>query len=238
MAIGIGVAIAAILHGLGVVGTKVWEATKSFVGWMIGVMPGPLKFFFFLYMLLFLASTIMPVFLGTGFSCTSDGEAYEINFLTLQAKSSYIDSMAEICAPTDYELTFSDYTEAMSGNPVQKAVLTIKRIWQTWTQYREGNYTSVDPLCEEFDALYDLEDNSTDVSIKDTVLKYYGEPIIQEGYEKVIKIGCSQNREGEWYPSLLFYTIDLLSYQLWLLLGVVGAIVPFSFRWYRIVMKR
>lgn len=229
--------ITALLQGIKVIGTATWEATKSFVGWLINVMPKPLRFFFFLYMLLFLVSTIMPIFLGTSFSCASDGQVYKINFVTLNSRSTYIDQMAKICSPTDNELEFSDYVEGVSGNFIQKALINIKFLWNSWTQFRQGNYTEVEPLCDEFDDLLALGDNATDVAIKDTVLKYYGETLDQKGHEKVVTVGCSQNREGEWFPSLLFYTIDLLSYKLWLLLGLVGAIVPLAFKWYGMILK-
>src|SRR3990172_2820174 len=86
-----------ILSGVGNFFGKVWDISRQLVSWMFNVMPKPLRFFFFLYMVLFLASVAVPKFLGTGYSCDSMGNAYKINIVTLYATEQEINTLASVC---------------------------------------------------------------------------------------------------------------------------------------------
>lgn len=238
---GLGIIIGAIIHGIAVVGGKVWNMTRDFVSWLFGVMPGPLKFFMFLYMIMFLLSSIMPVFLGAGNSCSTTGDIYKINPFEIRAKTVYMNNMVKVCTGSDAGLTtFGDFVEeAAEGGVWQRTWMTIKRVWGIWVAWgeaQESNFTAnitLDPFCTEFNSL-----NISDESItRDFVLTEWGTPIDQEGYENIIHIGCTKDREGDYFPTIQFYTVDIFDFKLWLLIGLFSVLITFAFKWYHQTMK-
>jgi len=240
MAIGILSAIGAVIYGVGKVLGKTWEVTKDFVGWLFSVMPKPLKFFVFLYMIIFLITLLMPKFLGTGFECDTNGNVYKINFIKMYATGKYVDNLAIICGaeedeepltelPTfvDMVLTFIDWFKGIFTN--------IPGFWNIYNSYAisDTNMTQAE-LCYAWRTAISTNQTPT----KDFVLINFGERLYQRGYEQVVHVGCSRDNDGEWYQTLHLYNLDLFNFEMWLLIGLVGALVPFAFRWYRIVLKR
>lgn len=232
----VGAIIGAIWVGISTITGKLWTATKDLISYLFDVMPKPLKFFVFLYMIVFVISSIMPVFLGVGNSCDSYGNAYKIGFLDLQMKSNYVNAMANVCSGVqDTETEFGSFVNSLNfGRMLERIYVTVKRTWGIWSSVRAGNYNNLDPECAEFREL-----NYTNSTVtRDIVLQEWGTKVNQVGYENIVHIGCSQDRNGDYFPSLQFYTLDLFNFEMWLLIGIAGALIPFALTWYRTTLKR
>ena len=108
-------AIGLIIHGIGTVAGTTWKVTKDLVGWLFHVMPPMMKFFFFLYFIIFLIGTIIPVFLGTGFQCTTDGETYKMDFVEVNQKIGYVEDLAEVCAQQNLNVPDNEQEWSLFG---------------------------------------------------------------------------------------------------------------------------
>ena len=229
--------IGAIVHFIGQAVGKTWDVTRDFISWLFGVMPTPLKFFFFLYMIVFVLATIMPVFLGAGNACDSYGNAYKINFVTLTYETDRLDTLAELCSGNQsVTVTFTEFLRNVAN---LKEVSTgfwnyLKNIWDEFTLHRQSGIYANTTECIEF---YTMANTTSEISARDVVLQEYGTKLNQGGYKNIVHIGCSQNKDGEYFPSLNFYNVDLFSLEMWLLIGIAGLLIPFAFKWYRMIIK-
>lgn len=230
---GILAVIGAITHGIGTVLGKTWDVVKSFTSWLFAVLPRPLKFFFFLYMIIFVTSVIMPKFIGTQFACDSSGEVYKINFLDMYVKSKYVDAIAEECQyeeAVQEESSFFFVDWLLSLREWGKKTFSFYGVYQVYT--KTGNVSDM----VGYDICSELKGNDT--INRDYVLQYFGEKPEQKDYRQVVHIGCSQDDEGEYYTSLHFFNLDIFNFEMWLMLGIIGLIIPFAFKWYSWVHKR
>jgi hypothetical protein len=234
----IGTILALIFTGITTAIGKAWDATKDFVNWFFSVLPRPLKFFFFLYVALFLVSIIMPAFLGINFTCDSYGNPYKINFIKLRAYEQYADQLASICGydtETNIPLTELPSFIDMVKNFLIKLMKGVTQFVippSYWTVFNDINTTQAE-LCNEYYYQVGLAENMT----RDFVLHTWGENTVQTDYRQVVHIGCSLNNDGEWYQTLKFFNIDIFNFEMWLLIGVIGAIIPFMWKWYSWVHK-
>jgi hypothetical protein len=84
-----------------------------------------------------------------------------------------------------------------------------------------------------------LSGNSTALE-HDNSLIVLGSPTYKEDEFKVMKIGCQRDysQDVKFYkPSLLFFGIDILNYQLWLIFMFISIIVTFGWSYYDQTMK-
>jgi hypothetical protein len=223
---------------------KTWDAVKDFMNWLFYILPKPLKFFFFLYMILFLISIIMPKFLGAGFSCDSFGNPYKINFLELKATEEYVDQLASICnfnAEAEKPLTeLPSFIDMVKNSLIKlwKGVTSIfipSSYWKVYGAYALGDInTTQNELCDE----YRSQVLSNQSLSRDFVLRNWGETVIQADYKQIVHIGCTQDDDGEWYQTLMFFNINIFDIKIWLLLGIIGIITPFMWKWYHWTLKR
>jgi len=244
MVVGILTAIGLVFHGITTVIGKAWDITKDILDWFFRILPGPIKFFFFLYMALFLVSIIMPTFLGASFSCDSVGTPYKINFVKLKAMEQYVDHLASLCGFE--EETEQPITEMPSFSDLIKnffikiwegvtEILTPPGWWKVYNAYAVGDVNATQAeICDDWRTAI----QSNQIPERDFVLREWGESVMQSDYKQVIHVGCSRDNEGEWYQTLKFFSLDIFNFEMWLLLGVIGIITPFVFKWYNWVHKR
>lgn len=234
-----GIAIA--LHAIGTTFGKVWDVIRQFLTWLLSVMPGPLKFFFFLYIILFMTSLIIPVFLGAKFDCDSQGNIYEINAFEVYFNRIYIDRAVDLCeeAATEGKISVFSwvkyfFTDYVISTPF-RAIFGIPAVLDLVPMISGGNVTTED-ICYEYEQF--SQGNITKFDSRDFTLNMLGEKLEQRGYEQVIHVGCGQKKDGSYYQTLQFFDIDLFNFEMWLLIGLLGALSPFVFKWYRIIIKR
>lgn len=238
MVVGILAAIGVVIHGIGVVLGRTWDVSKQFVSWLFGVMPRPLKFFFFLYMVLFLVTLIMPKFLGAGFACADTGEVYKINMFELWSAQKYVDDVAMSCNVDVEAATDIKWTDVAGLLKWFKGyLLTVRKTARVYYGIRTGNLTMIEEeerFCEE----YRRHISSNQTTSRDFVLQQFGEPLSQKDYRQVVHIGCARDNDGEWYQTLKFFNIDLFNFEMWLMIGIMVMLVPFAFKWYHWVHKK
>jgi hypothetical protein len=220
-----------ILYGSG----KLIGFVKESISWFISILPKPLKFLLFLYMVLFFGALIVPQIIGVGMSCDSQGDVYRINFV-----SRYFDSLS-----VDWKLSYC----GIEGLP-QQAYTPIDGIFQLFRFLKEKftsggsvsdyltNSTSKESECDAFRAEIAGLNTSNEQVSRDYMLQKYGEKVVSEDYKNVVHIQCAfDEKDNEYYPSLFFYSIDIFNFEIWLVLGLFGSLVAFAL-WYYTAMIR
>lgn len=236
--------LGSIWAGLTSVFGKVWDIFKSILDWFFRVMPKPLQFVIFLYFILFFSSMIVPKFIGMGMTCDSKGNAYSFNFLDTYVQSSYIDNLADMCG---FDITGQPSNTANSTwlvLPFGEWMSMFKSVFVTtplkpMTAYKymkSGELdTSINQTCREL-AVF-LNSNPNDIMSKDFVLQHFAQKDTNTDYKSIIHVQCSLDKNGEYFPSLYFYEIDIFDFTLWLVLGLSFGLVYFAFWWYRMTIK-
>lgn len=242
MAIGILTAIGAIVQGIGTILGKAWDVSKQFITWFLNVIPKPMKFFIFLYMILFLVSVIIGQFLGAGFACDSNGNVYKINFINLYSKTQYVNELSKLCAvePQESDVVISEFPSFLSMVSsfvgwIKQTFLTVPAYWTLYHGYIVGNSSATNnEICNAFRSTVMTNQTTT----RDFVLQEFGENLEQKGYKQVIHVGCVKDKEDEWTHTLKFFNIDIFNFEMWLLLGILAVVAPFAFKWYKWVLKK
>jgi len=245
--------IALILEKIGQAVGKVWDETKNLVKWFIDVMPPMMRFFFFLYILLFLASVIVPAFIGVGASCDSKGNVYKINPITLWFDQERVDTLAKQCTGNLRNQTVFGSTVDVT-NPLSAPPLTwwagVFSYWKDigmnwfnafdyWKAVQSQNATKIVEIQDQYKICALLRDNPQNTTVtRDVALQLYGTPIVQKDYKNVIHIGCVTEKDGSQSQTLKFYDVDLFNFEMWLLLGIAMFIVPLALNWYKVILGR
>jgi hypothetical protein len=235
-------ALAAVIHGVSTVVSKAWSVTKEFMSWLIALMPKPMRFFFFLYFILFVTALIMPKFLGAGFACDTQGQAYRMNFFKLMLTTEDTETLSVMCESqyTGQPVTVTGGIDfSLSGladmlRRLKATVLSLFQMNQIVHGLESGDYSEAKDateMCEHYRTLV-LTNQSTP---RDLALMTFGEKLTQSDYENIVHIGCSQDSDGDWYTSLNLYSLDLFNFEMWLMIGIFGALVPFCLKWYRLI---
>lgn len=211
----------------------VWNITKDFLQFVSQIMPKPMKFFMFLFMTIFLAHLVVPAILGIVVQCDSHGNAYNINVAELSAMQRDYEATAELCITNmSKQQTFLD-------------VIHLSDSWN-WAYVKLLRWISGQPtpddineLCSDFVAPNDIT-NLTVSQESDFVLYSYGEKLAPKDYMQIISVGCVQDvkKPNKWYQTLLFFNVDLFNFEIWLMIGIASAIIPFAFWWYRLILKK
>jgi hypothetical protein len=233
-------AIWAIVSGVGTLLGKVWEATTKVVDWFIRVLPKPLRFFLFLYFSLYLITLIMPVILGTGFECDTQANVYKINMVDLWYAQQYVDNMAMSCNVINQQdvatdVKFWDVFGMLKW--FKEFFVTVKTTSDIYGAIQSGNLSAVQEQID-FCTRYNSFVSSNETISKDFALQEFGEKLEQKDYKQVVHIGCAKTKDNKTYLTLKFFDIDIFNFELWLLLGLMGIMVPFAFKWYNFVFKR
>jgi hypothetical protein len=234
--------IGTILAGIGWVLGKTWDGVKGIVDWFILVVPPPIKFFLFLYMILFMSSAVIPPILNISVSCDSKGNAYNIDIVTLWTETDRVDGLADMClgttAPEVKPLSF--ITDLMAqAKWIYRNIVNAIKIFGELKEWREtGNSTAIvetAKLCHEFSLVNTTYSN--DFS-RDYALQYYGRKIVSTDAKNAIHVGCALNSKGEYHTTLKFFDLDIFNFEMWLLLGVCSMLIIFAMNWYKITLNR
>ena len=224
--------------GLLFIGGKVLDFTKETVTWFINVMPPSLKFIFFLYLVIFSASMIVPKIVDTTSECNSEGIAYKLNTFDKWQDEFATTSLMSYCGIkglnqqyyTPYDGILQWWRGVVDGGGIKTMSGT----------FFQGNSTDSEQICNEFRSELNLIGNLTYEQITiDYILTKYGEKIETTDYKNIIHVQCSWNeKKNEWYPTIYVYSIDIFSFELWLTLGVVSSLAWFAVWWYSVTIKR
>jgi len=235
--------ITAVVHAIGWTITKTYEVTKDIITQFLRVLPRPLRFFIFLFFILFMISAIMPVFIGTSIACDSYGNAYKISFVKLWDAEEKFQDLKGICYiySNSTSATLSEETHWYDIAGVYRwfknFLFTIFEVGDIIDAIETRNFTGINEtqqMCNSYFEVMNLNESLQ----RDWVLSYWGEKIESEDYKAVVHVGCSKDNDGEWYQTLMFFNVDIFNFEMWLLLGLIGIFTPMVFKWYSYVFKR
>jgi len=234
-------ALGAILVGIGTVFGKIWDIFKVIIDWFIRLMPGPLKFFFFLYFLLFLASLFMPVLLGINFDCDSKGNVYKINAIENFYSNVYVDRAVDLCKEavenegkiSVFSWVKYFFTDYVVSTPFRD-IFGIPAVLDLVPAVTGGNVTTSD-ICYEFSQFN--KGNFSNFNSRDFTLSLVGEKLEQKDYKQVVHVGCSKRKNGTYGQTLQFFSLDILNFELWLMIGIFSALVFVAHKWYGMIMR-
>lgn len=181
--------------------------------------PPFLKFLFFLFILTNLLIPVLSVIFGTFYTCTSDGELYELSAIkygTNEFTEEEINDKLDYCVTQGYDI------EGRSTN-------ITKTFWLFSTARRIINsrllYDNTQEMCSSI-----VIGNYAGTMDADTMIRTFGTKIESEDETSVTGLICSTGEEK--HVSLGFYGIDVLDAWLWNSMFVLIMLVPFALKWY------
>lgn len=208
---------------------------KESITWFISIIPKPLKFFLFLYMILFFGTLIVPQIVGVGTTCNSQGVAYKTDFI-----QRYSDTVS-----LEWQLSYCE----IEGLP-QQTYTPIDGIIQLFNFIKTRLTTGNDPadymtnstakteFCSELEEDISQLDADNEFLIRDLMLQRYGEEVTFTDYKSLVNVQCTYDeKDNEYYPSLYFYSIDIFHFDIWLVLGLFGVLVILAFKYYAVAIR-
>lgn len=215
------------------------QAIQSVVSWFMGLIPRPLRVFFFLFFVVFLINILLNSFLGVFYTCIDDGLAFKVSKIQMNSYDDLINNNLEDCPQVRIEQIENKEQEILARLGQNFSFIDLMKGGAVmYLGNLESDYLgTVDTFIAKFTGRYDRCEKLIDLTTQDTnsVSRTMEKLFERASFEQGIAIQCVPDENGDgdliYVPRFFYYGMNIFEKRLWVIGSILMLVLPFAIKW-------